>query len=125
MMAQSSDKHFFEKGLERLEEIATLLDEEGASLEESLRLYEEGKRLQESLSKYLAEAERRITVMDTQADASASTRSVHPQGHEVHTVSAQSEDAGDDKAEEGTRKRGRPRRSEKNADNASGEELLF
>jgi len=65
-MTKSGEKHFFEKGLERLEEIAALLDSEKTSLEEALCLYEEGMRLRTSLSKYLTEAERRITIMDSE-----------------------------------------------------------
>ncbi|MDR2733301.1 MAG: exodeoxyribonuclease VII small subunit [Spirochaetota bacterium] len=68
-MTKSAGKHLFEKGLERLEEIASLLDSEKVPLEEALCLYEEGMRLRASLSKYLAEAERRVTVMDMEPDS--------------------------------------------------------
>jgi len=63
-MTKSGKKHFFEEGLDRLEEIASLLDDESISLEEALGLYEEGTRLRAKLGAYLAEAERRVTVLD-------------------------------------------------------------
>jgi len=63
-MAKSEKKHFFETGLDRLEEISSLLDGEDVSLDDALRLYEEGTRLRAELSKYLAEAERRVAILD-------------------------------------------------------------
>jgi exodeoxyribonuclease VII small subunit len=64
-MTKSDKKHFFETGLDRLEEISSLLDGENIALEEALRLYEEGIGLRAQLGKYLAEAERRVTILDS------------------------------------------------------------
>lgn len=51
----------FEQSLERLEEIAALLDRGNAPLEEALKLYEEGKRLSADCEKQLAAARARLT----------------------------------------------------------------
>jgi len=64
-MARSNEKHFFEKGLERLEEITCLLDAPEVPLEEALRLYEEGTRLRARLAAYLEEAERRVAILES------------------------------------------------------------
>ena len=48
----------FEKGLERLEEIAERLGEAELSVEETIRLVREGKGLEQALRAYLETAER-------------------------------------------------------------------
>lgn len=70
---KETGKHLFESGLERLEEISSLLDTEGIPLEETLALYEEGTKLAASLGTYLETAERRIMVAPIATDAAATS----------------------------------------------------
>lgn len=51
----------YEKSLKRLEEIVSLLEEGGQPLEKTLELFSEGTALLSSCSKYLDNAEQKIT----------------------------------------------------------------
>ncbi len=51
----------YEKSLKRLEEIVVLLEEGGQPLEKTLELFSEGTALIASCSKYLDDAEQKIT----------------------------------------------------------------
>ena len=51
----------YEKSLERLEEIAKILEEGGQHLEKSVELFAEGTALISACGKYLDEAEQKIT----------------------------------------------------------------
>ena len=53
----------FEAALKRLDQISSLLEKEGVSLEESLALYEEGVRLVRACTEKLEKAERRVSVL--------------------------------------------------------------
>lgn len=53
----------YEIAIKRLEEIVSLLEEDNASLENSLKLFEEGTKLTAYCSRLLNEAEQRITVL--------------------------------------------------------------
>jgi exodeoxyribonuclease VII small subunit len=61
-------KMTFESAMERLEEIADLLEDGSKSLEESLKLFEESNELMIFCQKKLAEAENKITVLSKTAD---------------------------------------------------------
>lgn len=54
-------KQSYEKSLSRLEEIVALLEEGGQPLEKTLELFSEGTELITFCSKYLDEAEQKIT----------------------------------------------------------------
>ncbi len=51
----------YEKAISRLEEIVALLENNEATLDESIKLYEEGTRLTVFCSERLAEAQQKIT----------------------------------------------------------------
>ena len=51
----------YEKSLERLEEIAKILEEGGQPLEKTVELFAEGTALIAACGKYLDEAEQKIT----------------------------------------------------------------
>lgn len=51
----------YEKSLQRLEEIVKLLEEGGQPLEKTLELFSEGTGLISACSKYLDDAEQKIT----------------------------------------------------------------
>ena len=51
----------YEKSLQRLEEIVKLLEEGGQSLEKTVELFSEGTSLISACSKYLDEAEQKVT----------------------------------------------------------------
>ena len=51
----------YEKSLQRLEEIVKLLEEGGQSLEKTVALFSEGTSLISACSKYLDEAEQKVT----------------------------------------------------------------
>ncbi len=51
----------YEQSLKRLEEIVALLEEGGQPLEKTLELFSEGTALISSCSKYLDDAEQKIT----------------------------------------------------------------
>lgn len=53
----------FEKALERLEEIVSLLERDNLSLEDSLRHFEEGVKLSKFCAAKLTEAEQRIDMI--------------------------------------------------------------
>lgn len=60
-MAKKIEPSSIEQQLKRLEEIASLLDQGDAPLDEQLRSYEEGMALAKQCREYLAAAELRIT----------------------------------------------------------------
>ena len=53
----------YEKSLKRLEEIVSLLEEGGQPLEKTLELFSEGTALLSACSKYLDNAEQKITTL--------------------------------------------------------------
>lgn len=53
----------FEKSMDRIKEIVSLLEEGGSSLEDSVKLYEEGAKLTASCYKMLEDAEQRIKIV--------------------------------------------------------------
>jgi exodeoxyribonuclease VII small subunit len=59
----------FEQAMQRLEEIVERLETgvHALPLDEIVRLYEEGQRLRQFCEQYLAEAEQRITVIESDA----------------------------------------------------------
>ena len=58
----------FENAVRRLEKIASDLEKEGYSLDQSLALYEEGIKLVRYCNALLDEAERKITVLTATPD---------------------------------------------------------
>lgn len=54
-------EHSYEQSLKRLEEIVSILEEGGQCLEKTLELFSEGTALISSCSKYLDDAEQKIT----------------------------------------------------------------
>jgi exodeoxyribonuclease VII small subunit len=58
----------FENAVKRLEKIASELEKEGYSLDESLALYEEGIKLIRYCNGLLEDAERKITVLAATPD---------------------------------------------------------
>lgn len=60
-MAEINTEMSFEKALERLNEIANILENENPSLEDALALYEEGAALLKSSMTKLKDAEAKIT----------------------------------------------------------------
>ena len=61
----------YEKSLERLEEIAKILEEGGQPLEKTLELFSEGTALISACGKYLDEAEQKITKLLNSGDQDA------------------------------------------------------
>ncbi len=61
----------YEKSLKRLEEIVSLLEEGGQPLEKTLELFSEGTALLNSCSKYLDNAEQKITTLLSNGDKNA------------------------------------------------------
>ena len=59
----------FEKGLNRLEEVVSRLEDGNLTLEESLRMFEEGIRLLRFLEKTLREAEGRVLKLTEDIDS--------------------------------------------------------
>ena len=53
----------YEKAMNRLEEIVSLLEKSEISLDESMKLFEEGTKLTALCSKKLSEAEQKITLL--------------------------------------------------------------
>ncbi|MGN1420091.1 MAG: exodeoxyribonuclease VII small subunit [Eubacterium sp.] len=53
----------YEKAMSRLEEIASLLEGNEISLDDSMKLFEEGTRLTAFCSKKLKDAEQKITLL--------------------------------------------------------------
>jgi exodeoxyribonuclease VII small subunit len=56
-----AENKFLDK-IQRLEEVAKLLENGECSLEEAMKLYEEGKKLSEECTKALEEAKQKIEV---------------------------------------------------------------
>ncbi len=61
----------YEKSLKRLEEIVSLLEEGGQPLEKTLELFSEGTALLSACSKYLDNAEQKITTLLGNGDNNA------------------------------------------------------
>ena len=56
----------FEKELERLKEIVSLIQQKNLSLDESLKLYEEGSKIIKRLNEELEKAEKKVeTIINT------------------------------------------------------------
>ncbi len=53
----------FEKSIERIKEIVSLLEDGTGSLDEAVKLYEEGAKLTASCYKMLEEAEQKIKIV--------------------------------------------------------------
>jgi exodeoxyribonuclease VII small subunit len=68
----------FEADLQRLEEIVSLLEKGGATLQESLRLFEEGMTLGKKLQRVLENAEVRIEELIEKDDGDLETRLLKP-----------------------------------------------
>lgn len=65
-------KMTFEQSLERLEEIAAILEQGNAPLEDALKLYEEASGLAAACQKQLSQVQLRITELsDIKADTAA------------------------------------------------------
>lgn len=58
----------FEAAVKRLEEVASALEREGVSLDESLKLYEEGVKLIRYCNGLLEGAERKIKILSVSGD---------------------------------------------------------
>lgn len=58
----------YEKSLKRLEEIVSIIEEGGQPLEKTLELFSEGTALLNSCSKYLDNAEQKITKLLSNGD---------------------------------------------------------
>ena len=58
----------FEQAMSKLEEIAIELEKGELSLDESVSKFEEGMKLSKNVSKYLEEAEKKITVLINSKD---------------------------------------------------------
>lgn len=58
----------FEKSLERLEEIKSMLERADVSLDESVKLYEESVNLTKNCIEALKETDGKITVIKTELD---------------------------------------------------------
>jgi len=58
----------FEAAVKRLEEVASALEREGVSLDESLKLYEEGVKLIRYCNGLLEGAERKIKMLSVSGD---------------------------------------------------------
>ena len=67
-MAKKKENKSFEESLERLEEIAELLEKEEIGLDESIKLYEEGILLSKNCYNKLKDAELKITELKSQLD---------------------------------------------------------
>jgi exodeoxyribonuclease VII small subunit len=65
-MAKKKVSESFEKSLQRLEEIADLLENEEIGLDESIKLYEEGILLSKICYTKLKDAELKITELKSQ-----------------------------------------------------------
>ena len=65
---KKSNPKSFEDSLKRLEEIASLLDNENVGLDQAISLYEEGIELSKSCMTKLKEAELKITMLKKNLD---------------------------------------------------------
>lgn len=73
----ATEKHFtFEKGMERLEEIASQLDRGQVALEEAITLYEEGQKTAKKLQEILNRAERAVSLAPVEQDTPNSEASL-------------------------------------------------
>lgn len=75
-------KRGFEEALKRLEELVALMEDENISLEKALEHYEEGVRLARFCTRALDAAERRIEILNRQADGQAVAEPFSPEGKE-------------------------------------------
>ena len=71
-MSKTEQKHTFESGIKRLEEIVALLEKGEIQLEESLGLFEEGKGIVALLGGILNDAERRVMLLTANEDGAPS-----------------------------------------------------
>lgn len=76
--AASDEIGAFEKDLGRLEEIVSLLEKGGTTLQESLELFEEGMTLGKKLQRVLEHAELRIEELIENDDGNLETRLFEP-----------------------------------------------
>ena len=65
---KKSNPKSFEDSIKRLEEIASLLDNENVGLDQAISLYEEGIELSKSCMTKLKEAELKITMLKKNLD---------------------------------------------------------
>jgi len=62
------EKQSFEKSMERLEQITSMLENDKIDVENAIDLFEEGTRLSKELTKKLTEAEQKITLLSEKAE---------------------------------------------------------
>jgi exodeoxyribonuclease VII small subunit len=67
-MAKKNDKNTFESKLNRLEEIAAMLDEGNVPLDRAIELYEEGMSLAKACAEKLAHVEKKLYELSKDAD---------------------------------------------------------
>lgn len=86
-----AEKQSFESAMARLEQIVSLLENGGCTLDESLKLFEEGTKLTASCTKALKEAEQKIVKLTAveqaeglQVPAAASTSDGTEEGRGDH-----------------------------------------
>jgi exodeoxyribonuclease VII small subunit len=77
-IAASDELEAFERDLGRLEEIVSLLEKGGNTLQESLKLFEEGMTLGKKLQRLLEHAELRIEELIENDDGNLETRLFEP-----------------------------------------------
>ncbi len=68
-MKKKTNQSSFKTDLQRLEEIASLLDSSDLDLEEAIFLYEEGIQLSKKCLKTLTEAELKVTELKSKIDS--------------------------------------------------------
>lgn len=74
-----AEKIKFEKALERLEKIVEELESGDIALETALEKYEEGVKLARICQGQLADAEKKIQILNRQADGSLEARDFDPE----------------------------------------------
>lgn len=74
--AKKPEEESFETAIERLEEIAYLLEKGDAGLEESIKLFETGIKLSKRCHDLLEEAERKIEILQKGDDESIKLKKV-------------------------------------------------
>ena len=62
-MEKGKEKLNFEDSMKELENIVAVLEKGDLNLEESMKKFEEGMELSKKCSKYLAEAEKKISIL--------------------------------------------------------------
>jgi exodeoxyribonuclease VII small subunit len=76
----------FEKDLERLEATVAALEEGGLSLDDAIKRFEEGIKLAKRCEKALAEAEKKIEMLTTNADGELEAEPFGEEETEVPTA---------------------------------------